>query len=72
MDGDPLPAALNDAVLRALDAEAESAQRIGVASQVRRARILAATRAVLEEWRSGSIPLDEAVARIDEATSDAP
>ncbi|HEY1697603.1 MAG TPA: hypothetical protein VGG39_35825 [Polyangiaceae bacterium] len=67
-----LPQALQDAVLRVLDAEIAS-ERSGTsgAGLVRRERLLRATKETLAAWRSGEIGTEDAVASLDEVVRSA-
>jgi hypothetical protein len=64
---DDLPQALQDAVLRVLDAEVVS-ERSGRSGQTlaRRERLLRATKETLAAWKSGAIGIEDAITMLDE------
>lgn len=60
-----LPKALQHAIERLLDADADSERGGSSRTQVDRIDVLRAARGALAAWRNGEIDLGEAVARID-------
>lgn len=64
-----LPKELQDAMERLLDADADSDRNPVPRSKVERIDALRTARAVIAEWRSGAVELDDAVRRLDALVS---
>jgi hypothetical protein len=62
---DNLPKALQEAMTRVLDAEADSERSPASAPPLERIRLLRAARAALSEWREGRLTSEQAVAHLD-------
>lgn len=60
-----LPTALQDAMERLLDADADSDRGPEPRSHAERLESLRTARTIIAEWRRGAIDMDEAVRRID-------
>lgn len=66
MLSDSLPVELQAAVMRVLDAEAESQREpSSERTRTRRERLLGGTRSTLSDWTSGKLTTDQAIALLD-------